>query len=138
MFDAARVLGGAVRGMYERDAEALKNTHRLQRHLHLRRPDRRRGAAAVPGLFGGQLHRGDARDRYFQIGETKYGKPIIDRVITPETPLAEATKCALVSLDSTIRSNLSVGLPLDLVVYAGDDLRAERVVSSTTSTRISR
>ena len=46
---------------------------------------------------------------YFQIGESKYGKPVLDRVITPETPLDEAAKCALVSMDSTMKSNLSVG-----------------------------
>ena len=51
---------------------------------------------------------------FFQIGETKYGKPILDRMIRPSTPLDEAAKCALVSMDSTLKSNLSVGLPLDL------------------------
>ena len=49
---------------------------------------------------------------YFQTGEAKYGKPIIDRVITPATNLADATKCVLVSFDSTMRSNLSVGMPI--------------------------
>ena len=53
---------------------------------------------------------------YFQIGEFKYGKPILDRVITRESSLEEAAKCALTSMDSTIRSNLSVGLPIDLVI----------------------
>ncbi|EKF75063.1 proteasome-type protease [Alcanivorax hongdengensis A-11-3] len=54
---------------------------------------------------------------YFQIGETKYGKPILDRVIDYDLPLEQAAKCALISLDSTIRSNLSVGLPLDVLLY---------------------
>jgi putative proteasome-type protease len=62
---------------------------------------------------------------YFQIGEAKYGKPIIDRVITRSTPLREAAKCALISMDSTLRSNLSVGLPLDLLIYRRDSLRVE-------------
>lgn len=52
---------------------------------------------------------------YFQIGEAKYGKPILDRVIRYDTPLAEAAKCVLISFDSTIRSNLSVGLPVDML-----------------------
>ena len=60
---------------------------------------------------------------YFQIGETKYGKPIIDRVVTPQTSLDEVIKCVLVSFDSTMRSNLSVGLPIDLVMYRRDSLR---------------
>ncbi len=53
---------------------------------------------------------------YLQIGEHKYGKPILDRVITPNTPLQDALKAAMVSMDSTLRSNLSVGMPLDLTV----------------------
>lgn len=59
---------------------------------------------------------------YFQVGETKYGKPVIDRIITPETKLIDATKCVLVSFDSTMRSNISVGLPIDLLVYEKDAL----------------
>jgi len=60
---------------------------------------------------------------FFQIGESKYGKPIIDRVVKPQTSLDEALKCALVSFDSTMRSNLSVGLPLDLAIVKTDALR---------------
>ena len=59
---------------------------------------------------------------YLQIGESKYGKPILDRVIRPETSLGDAAKCALISMDSTLRSNLSVGLPLDMLVYKTDSL----------------
>ena len=76
---------------------------------------------------------------YFQIGESKYGKPVLDRMITPATPLDEAAKCALVSMDSTLKSNLSVGLPLDLLVYERDALRrATRSSASTSTTRTSR
>lgn len=57
---------------------------------------------------------------YFQIGEIKYGKPILDRVVHHALPLKDAAKCALISLDSTIRSNLSVGLPLDVLIYDTD------------------
>lgn len=63
---------------------------------------------------------------FFQTGETKYGKPIIDRVITPSTPLGDATKCVLVSFDLTMRSNLSVGMPIDLICYGLDSLKVER------------
>src|SRR6185369_10780411 len=59
---------------------------------------------------------------FLQTGEAKYGKPIIDRVIVPATSLADATKCVLVSFDSTMRSNLSVGMPIDLVCYERDSL----------------
>jgi putative proteasome-type protease len=57
---------------------------------------------------------------YFQIGEHKYGKPILDRVITPSTPLEQAVKAVLVSMDSTVRSNLSVGMPLDLAIISAE------------------
>src|SRR6266853_365663 len=97
------------------------------------------------GTFGGQI-RGErcrlfqvysagnfieAQDEnlYFQIGESKYGKPILDRVVTPATTLDEAAKCSLVSMDSTLRSNLSVGLPLDLLCYEADSLRVTRFVT---------
>ncbi len=60
---------------------------------------------------------------FLQTGEAKYGKPIIDRVIRPSTDLAAATKCVLVSFDSTMRSNLSVGMPIDLICYERDSLR---------------
>jgi putative proteasome-type protease len=63
---------------------------------------------------------------YFQTGETKYGKPIIDRVIARSTPLADATKCVLVSFDSTMRSNLSVGMPIDLICYEKDSLELRK------------
>ena len=66
---------------------------------------------------------------YFQIGESKYGKPILDRVVRRSSSLREATKCALVSMDSTIRSNLSVGLPLDLVIVRRDQFTVARHMS---------
>lgn len=59
---------------------------------------------------------------FLQIGEHKYGKPILDRVVSPATPLADAKKAVLLSMDSTLRSNLSVGMPLDLVVIEKDAL----------------
>jgi putative proteasome-type protease len=60
---------------------------------------------------------------YFQIGERKYGKPMIDRVVTFDTPLKDVAKCMLVSFESTMRSNLSVGLPIDMMGYEIDALR---------------
>ena len=57
-----------------------------------------------------------------QIGEVKYGKPILDRVIKRSTPLAHAARCALVSMNSTTRSNLTVGPPIDLLIYKKDSL----------------
>jgi putative proteasome-type protease len=66
---------------------------------------------------------------YLQIGETKYGKPILDRIITHGTTLEVAGRCALVSLDSTMRSNVSVGPPIELALYRKDGLDIERHVT---------
>lgn len=60
---------------------------------------------------------------YLQIGENKYGKPILDRIITPMTTLEDAARCALVSLDSTIRSNISVGPPVELAIHTCDAIK---------------
>ena len=60
---------------------------------------------------------------FFQLGETKYGKPILDRLIRNETSLGDAARCALVSFDSTMKSDLTVGPPIDLVVYKKDSIQ---------------
>lgn len=62
---------------------------------------------------------------YFQIGEVKYGKPILDRIINYDTDIDHAAKCALISFDSTIRSNLSVGMPIDFATYAEDSFNLQ-------------
>jgi putative proteasome-type protease len=66
---------------------------------------------------------------YFQVGEVKYGKPILDRIINVDTSLNHAMKCTLISFDSTIRSNMTVGLPIDFAVYREDsfELSVERI-----------
>lgn len=71
---------------------------------------------------------------FFQIGESKYGKPILDRVVGYSTPLDRAYQCALISFDSTMKSNLSVGMPLDVAIYRRDNLQpcfTERVDESS-------
>ena len=94
----------------------------VQRIVHPRRTDRRRGYAALPCLRRGQFIESGAYTPYIQTGETKYGKPVLDRVVTPSTSLDDATKCVLVSFDSTMRSNISVGMPIDLLCYERDSL----------------
>jgi putative proteasome-type protease len=64
---------------------------------------------------------------FLQIGEHKYGKPILDRVVKPTTTLADAEKAVLLSMDSTLRSNLSVGMPLDLCIIEKDALKISRM-----------
>ena len=130
LFDVARIVGSCVRKVHARDAAALKQ-HGIDFNCSL--------------IIGGQI--GDEPMRlfnvyaagnfveagidgvcYFQIGESKYGKPVIDRVITPRTPLQEAAKCALISMDSTLKSNLSVGLPLDMLVYEAGALKVDKLI----------
>ncbi|MBX9446758.1 proteasome-type protease [Dickeya chrysanthemi] len=119
LYDAATLVGETVREVIHRDSLAQQNGSSTNFGCNL--------------LLGGQI--GDEAPRlfhiypegnfieatvdtpYFQIGESKYGKPIIDRVLTMDTPLEQAMCCALISIDSTLRSNLSVGLPLDVMMY---------------------
>jgi len=68
----------------------------------------------------GNYIRAASRVPYLQIGELKYGKPILDRIVEPDLDLETAARCALVSMDSTMRSNLSVGPPVDLLIYKTD------------------
>jgi len=122
--DAARLVGDAVRDVYTRDADALKQ-HGIEFNPTFIIGGQVSGEA--PRLFhvysAGNFIETTADTRYFQIGESKYGKPIIDRVVRAETPLPAVAKCALVSMDSTIRSNLSVGMPLDLAIVRRDALQ---------------
>jgi putative proteasome-type protease len=74
---------------------------------------------------GNHIHESSAHP-FLQIGETKYGKPILDRVIRTDTPLEQAARCALVSINSTIRSNLTVGPPVELLIYTADMLDGGR------------
>ena len=130
MFDAARVLGQAVRHVYERDAEALQQAGvEFNVSLIFGGQIRGEGMRLFQVYSAGNFIEATPETQYFQVGESKYGKPVLDRVITPEMPLDEAAKCALVSMDSTLKSNLSVGLPLDLVVYEANALRTDRVIA---------
>ena len=129
MFDAARVLGSAIRRVYERDAEALKHGGvDFNVSLVLGGQIRGEGMRLFQMYSAGNFIEATGETPYFQVGESKYGKPVLDRVITPDTPLAEAAKCALVSMDSTMKSNLSVGMPLDLVVYEANSFQTDKVV----------
>ncbi|MDO9003482.1 MAG: proteasome-type protease [Aquabacterium sp.] len=131
MFDVARIVGSAIRKVYARDAEALQH-HGIDFNCNLIVGGQIKGETMR--LFnvyaaGNFVEAGIDGVCYFQIGESKYGKPVIDRVVTPNTPLQEAAKCALISMDSTLKSNLSVGLPLDLMVYEADALKVDKVIN---------
>ena len=121
MFDVAGLISDAIRDLERRDG------------AHLKRGDLAFNASFI---FGGQIKgeplrlfrtyaetnfiEAEADTPFLQTGETKYGKPILDWGINPSTSVEDATKCVLVSFDSTMRSNLSVGMPIDFLSYERD------------------
>ena len=127
LFSAAKLVGDAVRKVHERDAAALKEFG-IDFNVNLIFGGQIKGES--PRLFNiysaGNFIEATAETPYFQIGESKYGKPILDRVIGTQLSLDEVAKCCLISMDSTMKSNLSVGLPLDLLCYEGDSLCVRR------------
>ena len=126
MFDVVRLVADAMRDIEKRDGEYLEENN-----------IRFNASFIVGGQISGEpmrLFRIYAEGNFieagidtpfFQTGETKYGKPILDRVLTQNTTIADATKCVLVSIDSTMRSNLSVGMPIDLICYERDSLEVQ-------------
>ena len=127
MYRAARVVGDAVREARRVDGPALEAS---------------KAGFSASFIFGGQI--GTERPRlyqvyaegnfieatddtpFLQIGEHKYGKPILDRVARSDMRLGEAAKLMLLSFDSTLRSNLSVGMPIDILLYERDTLDVRR------------
>jgi putative proteasome-type protease len=126
MFKAAQFVGRAIREVHRVDGDSL---------------EQRNSSFDVSMLLGGQVAGGRLRlfmvyaagnfieatsdTPYLQIGEHKYGKPILDRSVTKETTLSDALKLGLISMDSTMRSNLGVGLPIDLAVVRRDAIACE-------------
>lgn len=127
LFRAAQLIGHAIKLVRQEIAPSLEADSLL---------------ADATVLLGGQIAGGPmglyliyaqgnfiecgADTPYLQIGEFKYGKPILDRALRLDTPMAEAVKLGLISFDSTLRSNISVGLPLDMIVVPRDELRSEQ------------
>jgi putative proteasome-type protease len=126
MFKAAQLIGRAIRTVYAIDGRSLAQQN---------------ASFDVSLLFGGQIKGGRMRlfmiysagnfiectpdTPYLQIGEHKYGKPILDRAVGYNTEMMDALKIGLISMDSTMRSNLGVGMPLDLIVVRRDALKAD-------------
>jgi putative proteasome-type protease len=126
MFDVAMLVGDAMRDVERRDGEHLKDSDIVfNASFIVGGQIRGEGMRLFRVYAEGNFIEAGADTPYFQTGETKYGKPIIDRVIQPATPLSDAIKCVLVSFDSTMRCNLSVGLPIDLICYERDSLAVQ-------------
>ncbi len=126
MFRAAQLVGHAVRKV-KHDITTGMEAEDVNFEVTLLVGGQIRGGGMALYLVydAGNFIECGAETPYLQIGETKYGKPIIDRAVTFRTEIYEALKIALISFDSTMRSNLAVGLPLDLIVVRRDDLRPE-------------
>ena len=134
LFEAAGLVGTELRAAFERDAEFLKN-HNIDFSASILLGGQIKGEK--PRLFNiyaaGNFIETCSETPYFQIGETKYGKPIIDRVVKYDTEMMDAVKCLLISFDSTIRSNVSVAAPIDMLLYRTNSLHAdckERITES--------
>lgn len=124
MLEVAEIVGRTLNDIYVEVDERMKRTE---------------ASASASLLVGGQRVGGQLRlflvyregnfieatddTPYLQIGEHKYGKPILDRVVRPSTSIEDGRKAVLISMDSTLRSNLSVGMPLDLVTVRRNEYR---------------
>ena len=127
MFEVARIVGDKLREVIARDGPSVQpygdptGSFLIGGQI----------AGETPRLFqiysAGNFIEASLRSCFLQIGETKYGKPILDRALTPDCPLDEAAKLALLSFDATLRSNLSCGMPIDILRYETDSLSTANV-----------
>lgn len=128
LYDAARVVGDQIRRVSDLDRKALEqDDYKFNVHMILAGQIRGQPHDLYMIYPQGNPLRATEGSPYIQIGEFKYGRPIIDRGIRYErTTLEDATRYALISLDSTMRSNVTVGPPIDLLVYAKDEFAISR------------
>ena len=134
MFEAANILGTKLREVVDHESRYVQPygdpsaTFLIGGQI----------SGEIPRLFeiysAGNFIEANDRGRFLQIGETKYGKPILDRALSPQSGLDEAGKLALISFDATIRSNLSVGLPIDMLRYETNSFSAENYSTLTEDT----
>jgi putative proteasome-type protease len=124
MYDVAGLVGAKLRQMVERDGKYVEPYGEVGASFLVGGQI----AGEAPRLFeiysAGNFVEASERSCFLQIGETKYGKPILDRALKPDSPLDHAAKLALLSFDATIRSNLSVGLPIDILRYEAGSFSA--------------
>ncbi len=124
MYEAAELVGDAIRKIYANSASSFNQQNVMfDASILLCGQIEGRRMRMFQVYSAGNFIEATPDTPFFQIGEAKYGKPILDRVATHQTPLDDAVKLALISMDSTLRSNFSVGLPADLLVYRKDTQR---------------
>ncbi|MGR6872288.1 peptidase [Pseudomonas sp. HK3] len=124
LFEAAEIIGRIIRGVITRDEGQNQG---IDFSCNILLSGQIKGD--IPRLFHiypqGNFIEASDDTPYFQIGESKYGKPILDRIIKSDTPLEKALQCSLISMDSTLRSNISVGMPIDIMTYRTNSLEAK-------------
>jgi putative proteasome-type protease len=126
MFRAAQLVGEAVRRIYKTDGLALEAQNvSFDVSVLLGGQLKGRGMRLFQVYSAGNFIEATPDTPFLQIGEHKYGKPILDRAMDFSTELYDGVKLVLVSMDSTLRSNLTVGMPIDLLVYRRDQCTAE-------------
>ena len=126
MFDVANLVADAMRDIEHRDGRYLAESDMKFNASFILGGQIKGESLRLFRIYAeGNFIEAGIETPYFQTGETKYGKPIIDRVIAASTSLVDAAKCVLVSFDSTMRSNLSVGMPIDLIAYQRDSLKIQ-------------
>ncbi len=126
MFRAAQLVGRAVRQVFETDGPTLKAQGlSFDVSVLLAGQIKGRNMRLFQVYAAGNFIEATEETPFLQVGEHKYGKPILDRVLTHDSDIDDGIKLVLISMDSTLRSNLTVGMPLDLLVYRRDSQRIE-------------
>jgi putative proteasome-type protease len=124
LYEVARYIGSKLRQIQEQERPWLERD-KIDYHCNILLGGQIKGES--PTLYQiysqGNFIQASPAAPFLQIGETKYGKPILDRILTQDTPLEAAAKCALLSIDSTMKSNISVGPPINLIMYEADSFK---------------
>ena len=129
MFDVAEMVGTKLREVFERDAKYVEPYGDPSASFLLGGEIAGEGPRLFEIYSAGNFVEASPRSCFLQIGETKYGKPILDRGLAFDSTLEHAAKLALLSFDATVRSNLSVGLPIDLLRYEAGSFSARNLIT---------
>jgi putative proteasome-type protease len=124
LYDVARYVGDSIRTLQDKDRPWLEKDNIEFKCSFLLGGQIQGEASELYMIYSqGNFIRALPDTPFLQIGETKYGKPILDRILSFETPVAMAAKCALLSIDSTMKANVSVGPPINLIMYEHDSFK---------------
>jgi putative proteasome-type protease len=129
MFDVAEMVGDKLREVFARDEKYVEPYGDASASFLVAGEIAGEGPRLFEVYSAGNFVEASPRSCFLQIGETKYGKPILDRGLTFESSLEHAAKLALLSFDATMRSNLSVGLPIDLLRYEAGSLQVDNLIT---------